>query len=70
MSQIQSIVFLRQSGWNKKNARSWLKSHKIKPLKRVHELKNELRYRIREPNFKRYITKKSNDGILFVIGFR
>ena len=42
MSQIQSIVFLKKYRWNIKNARSWLKSHKIKPLKRVHELQNEL----------------------------
>ena len=70
MSAIQSIVFMINKGWTTQQARSWLSEHGIKPLKRVHKLKNELRYRIRDPKkFKRYITKKMNNGILFVIEF-
>lgn len=69
MSKIQSIIFMKNQGWSIKLAKEWLKLYKIKPIKKEHIKKNEIRFRLREPNFKRYITKKEPNGIMFVIGF-
>ncbi len=66
---LHSVVFLKDKGWNSNKAREWLKKHDYKPIKRVHKTENTLRYRLRPPKFKRYITKKIKNGINLVIGF-
>jgi len=63
---LQSVVF-DSNYWTSKQALKFLKKHNIKPLKRVHKINNNLRYRINEPNARyKYITKKLNDGISLV----
>lgn len=47
-SFIQSILFDRTK-FNTKQARSWLKRNKLKPIKRVDKTEKFLRYRIEEP---------------------
>ena len=71
-NNIQSVVFLKKDNWNTKNARGWLRSHYMKPIKRVDKsIQGQLRYRIREPRqFNRFITKKTSVGIQFIIGFK
>lgn len=55
---IQSVLF-DNNKWNKEKADKWLNKHNLKPIKEVHETKNKLRYRIREPDSaKRYRSKK------------
>lgn len=77
MSEIHSVVFLPdgKKKWNSQTAMAWLKKHKLKPIKRVDKVYTDgkltqLRYRIQDPDmFKRFITKKSNADINFIIGF-
>ena len=66
---LQSVVFNVNKGWDSEKARQWLKQHKYKPLKRVHKVKNTLRYRIKEPKYKRYITRKTNKGVNLIFGY-
>lgn len=69
-SDIQAVVFGNK--WKAADARKWLKTNKLKPIKRVHKTKGGfMRYRIIEPdNFKKFAFKKTNRGISFVLGFR
>ncbi len=67
---IQAVIFSK-SEWTTNNARIWLKSHNIIPIKRVHKTKNYLRYRIVEPDqFKNYYMKTLENikGVRFVMG--
>jgi len=74
---IQSIVFenTKRNKWNAGKAMRWLNKHKLTPLKRVDKKKTKegnmtFRYRINEPSiFKRFITKKTDKDISFIIGF-
>jgi hypothetical protein len=70
MSKIQSIIFMKNHGWTKRMAEYWLKINNFKPIKQAHFKGFEIRYRIREPKFRYYITKKLRNGIMFVIGFK
>lgn len=72
MSEIHSIYFMENQGWSPQKARTWLKIHNYKPIKPVHRMGNELRYRIKDPKlFKSFTTKKiSDDGIYLVFGFK
>jgi hypothetical protein len=79
MSEIHSIVFIpnRKNPWTTTKARKWLKKHNLTPLKRVHKITSSktgiihLRYRIRDPKlYKRFITKKTKEGINIIIGFK
>lgn len=67
MSHIQSVIFDKKI-WNTENSLEWLKSYHIIPLKKVHVTKNFLRFRIREPKYKHYVTKKLNNGIEIILG--
>jgi len=68
-SEIHTIYFDKNK-WTTTTARNWLKTHDQKPIKKVHITPNELRYRLVDPKkFSRFITKKTKDGINFVIGF-
>jgi len=72
VSEIQSVVFLKNYGWNKKLAGSWLLKHHLVPLKPPDEkFKSQLRYRITNPfNYFRFVTKKTLGGINFIIGIK
>lgn len=70
MSVVQAVIF-NKSFFTTRQARSWLKHHGYKPIKRVHKTKNYLRYRIREPShIYKTITKKISNGVALVIEFK
>jgi hypothetical protein len=65
---LQSVIFDKRY-WDSIEASSWLRSHKLKPIKRVHKTHNYLRYRINEPmEFNRFITRNLGHGIKFIFG--
>jgi hypothetical protein len=72
MSEIQSIRF-DKSIYTQKEAREWMKRNKLKLLKgkKVDIAKNFYKYRIRDPDdFEHFITKKIDDGLELIIGFK
>ncbi len=70
MSKIQSVIF-NSKKFSTTQARSWLKSHSLKAIKRVDRTNNSIRYRIKKPeSFKRFTTKKTSKGISIIIGFK
>ena len=78
-SEIHSVVFLvgkKGVKWDATKARKWLKDKGLKPIKKVDKVKvngvvTQLRYRLIDPSaFKSFATKKTNDNINLVIGFR
>lgn len=70
MSEIQSVLF-DINKYDTKKTRKWLKSAKLVPIKRVHKTDENLRYRIRDPsNYKRFRTKKVDEGVKFILGFK
>ena len=72
MSNVQSVVFLRDKGWTKSKAEKYLRDNNYKTTfygKGVDIKENQLRYRQLAPSrFKDYITKKKRNGIMFIIG--
>ncbi len=69
-SRIQAVLFDRRV-WNTRRARKWLDEKKMKRIKRVDVTNKFYRYRILSPLlFKRFITKKTKDGISLIIGFK
>lgn len=72
MSEIHTIYFMENQGWTPIKAKDWLKKHNYKPIKPLHRMGHELRYRLRDPKlFKTFTTKKiSDNGIYLVFGFR
>jgi len=66
--EIQSVYFMKPF-FTESKALRWLDSYGYKPIKPVHVLGDELRYRIKEPKFKRYITRVVSNGIHLVLGF-
>lgn len=70
VSSIQSIVFNKKY-WDLNTSKSYLKLHKFVPIKKVDITNNTFRYRLENPkNFNHFITKKTANGINFIIGFR
>lgn len=68
-SALHSVYFLKKDGWTTAKARKWLKDNGMKPIKRVHKIGDELRYRLIPPEeFKSFITKVYK-SVHFVIGF-
>ncbi len=67
---VQAVLF-EKNKWKTILCRSWLKKHKLKPIKRVHLTENYYRYRIVEPlAFSSFKTIKLGDeGIDIIIGF-
>lgn len=65
---LQSIVFMTTDGWTASRARQWLRQHNKTPIKQVHKKGKELRYRISQPTYKKYYTKKIEKGVMYVIG--
>jgi len=73
MSNVQTVVFLRDKGWTKSKAEKYLRDNNYKTTfygKGVDtKFNNQLRYRQLAPSkFKDYITKKKRNGIMFIIG--
>ena len=66
---IQSITFNRKTT-TPEQARLFIKTMGLKPIKKVHKTKNRLRYRITPPVFKKYITKKLPHDIHLIIGVK
>lgn len=59
MSRIHSVYFMTTDGWNEILATHWLKKHNLMPIKPVHYMGDELRYRIEDPkHFNFFRTKK------------
>ena len=75
MSAIHSVSFLAKGGWTADKARKWLKSHGLKPIKRIHKVYvngklTQLRYRIKDPKqFKTFSTKRVKPYINIIIGY-
>ena len=68
-TDIHSIYFMTTDGWTTTTARAWLKAHGYKPIKKVHKMGNELRYRLIDPEvFSRFTTKVLPNGTHLVIG--
>jgi hypothetical protein len=65
---VQSVVFMAPE-WSESRARAWLKKNQYHPIKPVHYLGHEMRYRMLEPIFKRYTTKVLPNGVHLVIGY-
>jgi len=65
---IQAVLF-DKNYWNTTNARAHLKASNKNPIKRVHITDNYLRYRLIEPNYKKYhyLFKKGNNNIDYII---
>ena len=69
MSKIQAVLFEKRL-WTTAQARSWLKKHHIKPMKKTHSTNLWYRYRIRDPDqFRRMRVIKLGNGLEFIIGF-
>ena len=65
--EIQAVLFDNKI-WTAPEARRWLKTHNLKPLKRVDKTERYLRYRITKPNPKsKYATKTTDKGVTFVL---
>ncbi len=68
-NNVQSVIF-DKSRWTEKKAKKWLKLHGFKSNYKEPDItKNFIRFRQREPTFLRYSTKKTDDGIEFIIGY-
>lgn len=65
--KLQSVMFDKQQ-WSAITSRNWLLKHGYRPIKPVDITINLLRYRIAEPNYKRYITKQLPNGISLIFG--
>lgn len=76
---VQSVMFRKtyenKRVWNKKSAKKWLKG-RFKPIKKVHETKNFLRYRITSPltngqsTYKRYETHTVSPTQYLILGYK
>jgi hypothetical protein len=75
MSEIQAVMFSKNKNefgfkWTIQKAKKWLSEHNIFSIKSARETPNYYRFRINNPNkYNSFITKKTNVGIYFIIGF-
>ena len=69
MSCVQSVLFNKDK-YTPQEAKEWLKQHKFKHSK-VDKRGKNLRFRQADPDiYTKFRTKKSDDGISFVIGYK
>lgn len=75
-SYIQAIIFTNtpKKKWNGGSTRRWLNNYNLIPLEKVEKkrIKGEtaFRYVINPPEvFKKFLTKPTQDGIIYIIGF-
>lgn len=67
---IQSILFDNRV-WTLLAAHKWLMKNNIFPKKSAHMTKNHIRFRIEDPEkYQRFRTKKLDNGIDLVFGFK
>ncbi len=68
MSKVQAVLFHKDK-YDSKKARAWLKENNFKPVKRVDITDKYRRYRIIQPDYKKYAyrIKKSKKNIDFII---
>ena len=70
MSEIQAILFPKDR-FTPAQARAWLREHHNIPIKRAHQTKNYIRYRLTDPTkYSRYSTKITREGVELIIGYR
>jgi hypothetical protein len=71
MSEVQAVLF---QGFTPPAASHWLDAHGYKPIKKMHREGTLMRYRMREPNYRRYTTatiiRPGNRRVLLVLGWR
>jgi hypothetical protein len=71
MSEVQAVLF---QGFTAPAASRWLDAHGYKPIKKMHREGTLMRYRMRDPTYKRYTTetliKPNGRRILLVLGWR
>lgn len=70
MSNLQAIIF-KKNDYTKRQAEMYLRRHKYKPIKAVHETLNYYRYRLKQPdeNNYNYRLMKFAPGIKAVIEY-
>jgi len=69
MSEVQAVYAL-EPRWSPTRLRAWLKKHNLKPIKAVHRLGTEIRYRIRSPSrYTHFTTQKLANGVYLVLGW-
>jgi len=60
-----------KSSWTTDKARRWMKKHDLKPIKKVDQKGEYLRYRLRQPNDRKFeyrtMTLSAKDGIKAVL---
>jgi hypothetical protein len=66
---LQAILFDRFK-WSTQDAKQWLKEHSFLPIKKVHITNKFKRFRIAEPDYKKYKYRISHgdNGVSFIIG--
>lgn len=66
---IQAAIFDKEM-YTQRQAQAWLKSHKLRAIKKVDVTANYLRYRLSPPDvFRRFITINVREGVKYIIGF-
>jgi hypothetical protein len=68
-SEIQAVLFNKDKTTATQN-RVWLKKNNFKPIKKSRIEGEFRRYRITEPNYKKYTTKIINNNLRFIIGWK
>ena len=68
IDNIQAVLF-NKDYWNTTQARSYLKKTGKQPIKKVHTTDNYHRYRLIEPNYKKYkyLFKRGKNHIDYII---
>jgi hypothetical protein len=65
---IQSIVFKKDHNWTLKKAKEWVRKSLFVPIKKPHETKSQIRFRLKPPkDYNKYITYKTSKGIYLII---
>ncbi len=64
--EVQTIIF-EKTNYTLPQAKKWLKSHDYKTDPDIKP--TQFRFRQKEPNFKKYVTKKISKGLNIVIGY-
>jgi len=65
---IQAILFNKKN-WTLDKVNNYLKEKNIIPIKAIHETENFYRARLEKPNFRQYYTRKSKNGIEYIIAY-
>jgi adenylate cyclase class IV len=70
-SHIQAVLLDKKRFKTTKKANDYVKTSSFKPIKPMHETDDYYRYRLREPNNRKYTyrIKRNPNGIHFIIGF-